>query len=73
MRVKGLHAESLRFPAQRFSTQGESVPKVRRRRVADGEQVNIPVLVLAAKGGRRELGQARGWLFWFKPVGWFLR
>jgi hypothetical protein len=40
--VKGLVAESPRFPAQRSSAQGESAPKVRARAVADGNPVNIP-------------------------------
>ena len=40
--MKGPLAESPRFPAQRSSAQGESAPKARRRRVADGNRVNIP-------------------------------
>ena len=40
--MKGLVAESPRFPAQRSSAQGESAPKVRARAVADGNRVNIP-------------------------------
>ena len=56
MRVKILHAESLRFPAQRTSAQGESAPKARQKCVVDGKQVKIPVLCLIAKGGRRRLG-----------------
>ncbi len=39
-----LLAESLRFPEQGQSAQGQSVPKARPRGVADGRQVNIPVL-----------------------------
>ena len=50
-------AGSPRFPAQRSSAQGESAPKVRQRCVADGKQVNIPVLILNAMWGRRRLGQ----------------
>ena len=57
MRVKVLHAESPRFPAQRSSAQGESAPKARRKRVVDGKPVNIPVLLKTAMGGRRRLGQ----------------
>ena len=57
MRVKNPHAESPRFPAQRYSAQGESVPKARPKGVVDGKQVNIPVLAVAAMGGRRRLGQ----------------
>ncbi len=57
MWVKNLHAESPRFPAQRYSAQGESVPKARQKCVVDGKQVNIPVLRNIAMGGRRRLGQ----------------
>ena len=57
MRVKNPHAASPRVPAQRFSAQGESDPKARPKGVVDGKQVNIPVLVVAAMGGRRKLGQ----------------
>lgn len=73
MRVKALHAESLRFPAQRTSAQGESAPKARLKSVVDGKQVNIPVLCYAAKGGRRRLSQPGDWLSWFKLVGSVLR
>ena len=55
-RVKSPLAESPRFPAQRSSAQGESAPKVRQRCVADGKQVNIPVLTYIAMWGRRRLG-----------------
>ena len=57
MRVKGPHAESPRFPAQRSSAQGESAPKARPKGVVDGKQVNIPVPILNAMGGRRKLGR----------------
>ena len=57
MGVKSLHAVSPRFPVQRSSEQGESAPKARQRCVADGKQVNIPVLGMNAMGGRRRLGQ----------------
>jgi hypothetical protein len=50
MAVKNRHAESPRVPAQRFSSQGESVPKARPKGVVDGKQVNIPVLEVAAMG-----------------------
>ena len=36
-------AESLRFPEQGQSAQGQSVPKARPKGVVDGKQVNIPV------------------------------
>ena len=35
--------------------QGESTPKARLKGVVDGKQVNIPVLGITAKGGRRRL------------------
>jgi hypothetical protein len=55
--VKSSLAESPRFPAQRSSAQGESAPKARPKGVVDGKQVNIPVPVLDAMGGRRRLTQ----------------
>ena len=36
--------ESLRFPGEGSSAQGKSGPKVRPKGVADGQQVDIPVL-----------------------------
>ena len=42
MQVKILHAESLRFPGEGKSAQGESDPKTRPKGVVDGRQVNIP-------------------------------
>ena len=57
MRVKTSHAESPRVPAQRQSAQGESAPKARLKSVADGKQVNSPVLFMTAMGGRRKLMQ----------------
>ena len=55
--MKGSLAESPRFPAQRSSAQGESAPKARLKSVVDGKQVNIPVPILDAMGGRRRLAQ----------------
>jgi hypothetical protein len=71
--VKGPLAERPRVPVQRFSRQVESTPKARPKGVVDGQRVNIPVLVVAAKGGRRELGypgvgNPRGGT-WFKRIG----
>ena len=34
----------------------ETAPKARPKGVVDGKQVNIPVLGVTAKGGRRKLG-----------------
>ena len=36
--------ESLRIPGEGSSTQGKSGPKARPKGVADGQQVDIPVL-----------------------------
>ena len=33
------------------------MPKARAKAVVDGKQVNIPVLLFIAMGGRRRLGQ----------------
>ena len=41
-RVRIPSAESLRFPGEGKSAQGESDPKARPTGVADGRQVNIP-------------------------------
>ena len=49
-------SENLRFPPQGSSTEGESGPKVRLKSVVDGQQVNIPVLIIAGIEGRRRLG-----------------
>eukprot|EP01023_Acetabularia_acetabulum_P067260 TRINITY_DN9231_c1_g1_i1.p3 TRINITY_DN9231_c1_g1~~TRINITY_DN9231_c1_g1_i1.p3 ORF type:complete len:124 (-),score=15.34 TRINITY_DN9231_c1_g1_i1:191-562(-) len=40
--VRILFAESLRFPGEGKSAQGQSDPKARPKGVADGQQVNIP-------------------------------
>ena len=50
MRERSPHAESLRIPAQRKSTQGESAPKVKPKGVVDGKQVKIPVLIYEREG-----------------------
>ena len=46
MQVRVLHAANPRFPAQRTSAQGESVPKARLKSVVDGKRDNIPVLTI---------------------------
>ena len=48
--VKNLPAENPRFPAQRYSAQGESDPKARPKGVVDGKRVNIPVPRITAMG-----------------------
>ncbi len=49
--MKSTLAESPRFPAQRSSAQGESVPKARPKGVVDGKLVNIPALELWSDAG----------------------
>ena len=43
-KVRIFTVESLRFPGEGSSTQGKSEPKARPKGVADGQQVEIPVL-----------------------------
>ena len=50
-----LSIESLRFPGEGSSALGKSGPKVRPKGVADGQQVDIPVLVLLVMEGRSRL------------------
>ena len=42
--ARNLSVESLRFPGEGSSTQGKSGPKARPKGVADGQQVDNPVL-----------------------------
>ena len=44
MCARNTHVESPRFPGEGSSAQGKSGPKARPRGVADGQQVEIPVL-----------------------------
>ena len=44
MQVRILHTESPRIPGEGSSSQGKSGPKARPKGVADGQQVDIPVL-----------------------------
>lgn len=55
-----LSAVRLRFPGAGSSAQGKSGPKVRPRGVADGQQVEIPVLKLLvmSNGGTQEANDA---------------
>ena len=41
--VRIIMAENLRFPEEGSSAQGKPGPKPRRKRVGDGQQVEIPV------------------------------
>lgn len=58
-----LSAERLRFPGAGSSAQGKSGPKVRPRGVADGQQVDIPVLfaIDTSEGGTQEANDAWRW------------
>ena len=67
-------AESLRFPEEGSSAQGQSVPKPRPKGVGDGKQVNIPVPARMISAGGTEKGSRAGaWTARFKPVGGPLR
>ena len=44
MQVRILHTDRPRFPGEGSSALGKSGPKVRLKSVADGQQVDIPVL-----------------------------
>jgi hypothetical protein len=47
---------TLKAPLLGASTEGESGPKIRRKGVVDGQQVNMTVLPLVGTEGRRRLG-----------------
>ena len=66
--VRILSAARLRFPGAGSSAQGKSGPKVRPRGVADGQQVEIPVLKLfdMSKGGTQEANDACCWKYMCK-------
>ena len=56
-----LAVESLRFPGEGSSAQGKSGPKVRPKGVADGQQVEIPALLIYLKDTRdAEVEDKRG-------------
>ena len=66
--VRILSAARLRFPGAGSSAQGKSGPKARPRGVADGQQVEIPVLKLfdMSKGGTQEANDACCWKYMCK-------
>ena len=43
MQVRILQVENLRFPGEGSSAQGKSGPKPRRKRVGDGQSVDIQI------------------------------
>ena len=47
-----LAVESLRFPGEGSSAQGKSGPKERPKGVSDGQQVEIPALLIYLKDAR---------------------
>ena len=51
-RVRIPFAESLRFPGEGKSAQGESDPKTRPKGVVDGRQVNIPAPLQKVESAR---------------------
>ena len=51
-KVRILAVESLRFPGEGSSAQGQSGPKERPRGVSDGQQVDIPALQIYLKDAR---------------------
>ena len=70
-RVRTALAESLRFPEEGQSAQGQSAPKVRLKSVADGKQVNIPVPLWSRshEGVTQKDSPACDWKSRFKRVG----
>ena len=56
-----LSIESLRFPGEGSSALGKSGPKVRPKGVADGQQVDIPVLEYIVMEGRSRLTKPDDW------------
>jgi hypothetical protein len=62
-RVRNVFAVSLRFPGQRYSSQGQSGPKPRPKGVGDGQLVNIPTppTTIQGSGGRGRIGLTGRW------------
>ena len=63
-RVRNVFAVNLRFPGQRYSSQGQSGPKPRPKGVGDGQLVNIPTppKTIQGSGGRGRIGLTERWL-----------
>ena len=69
MQVKILHAESLRFPGEGKSAQGQSEAKARPKGVDDGQRVNIPALALKVEPSRVvSQGRSSGQLWRFRKI-----
>ena len=62
-------AESLRFPGEGQSSQGQADPKARPKGVVDGKQANIPAPLHRSEGGTQKERAARRWSSAFKGVG----
>ena len=60
-RVRNPSAECPRFPGPGSSSQGKAEPKARPKGVADGKQVNIPVLSVKRDGGTEKGRWATLW------------
>ena len=50
MQVRILHTDRPRFPGEGSSALGKSGPKARRKRVVDGQPVDIPAPGLSSEG-----------------------
>ena len=59
--ARNMPVESPRFPGEGSSAQGKSGPKARTRVVADGQQVEIPVLRYDRTVGTRKESGSREW------------
>ena len=59
--VRILSTVRLRFPGEGSSALGKSGPKVRPKGVADGQQVDIPVLEYIVMEGRSRLTKPDDW------------
>ena len=55
-KVRIFAVESLRIPEEGSSPQGKSGPKLRTKVVGDGQQVDIPVLIIIRYQRRRDAG-----------------
>ena len=59
--MKNPLAGSPRFPARRYSEQGESAPKAKPKGAVDGNQVNNPGLFRWSEVGTEKARGAGGW------------
>ena len=59
--VRIFTVENLRIPEEGSSAQGKSGPKVRAKAVIDGQQVEIPVLLINRTVGTQKDRQTGDW------------